>query len=106
MAHPLLFSLTGPVMVTAAIPLGPVIPTGAIIKENAMKRKDIIRAWKSPEFRRSLSQEQQAQLPGSPAGLIELNQDDLMSVSGGSSHTSCCTCSASICTPCPPEYCL
>ena len=77
--------------------------------ENAMKRNEIIRAWKNPAFRRSLTADQQAQMPSNPVGAVNLSDEDLRSVSGGSSLTHCCTCSplpASVCTPCPPAYCF
>ena len=50
----------------------------------------IIRAWKDPEYRLSLSEEEQALLPENPAGAIELTDDDLeMAVGGHSpSHNS------------------
>lgn len=74
-----------------------------------MTRNEIVQAWKNPAYRRGLSTEQLAQMPSNPAGAIELSEDDLSSVSGGASHTLCCTCSpnsASLCTPCPPAYCF
>ena len=37
---------------------------------------DIIRAWKDEEFRRSLTDEQLAQLPEHPAGAIEIQAAD------------------------------
>lgn len=43
----------------------------------------VIRAWKDPEFRRSLSEEEQEALPESPAGAIELTDDELETVAGG-----------------------
>ena len=43
---------------------------------------DIIRAWKDEAYRRSLSQEQQAQLPANPAGELELSDAELQSVHG------------------------
>ncbi|MTJ06761.1 MULTISPECIES: mersacidin/lichenicidin family type 2 lantibiotic [unclassified Anabaena] len=52
-----------------------------------MSNLDIIRAWKDEEYRHSLSAEQQEQLPANPAGLVELNDEDMSSVSGG-----CTTC--------------
>ena len=33
-----------------------------------MSNLDIIRAWKDEEFRRTLTDEQHAQLPGAPGG--------------------------------------
>jgi mersacidin/lichenicidin family type 2 lantibiotic len=48
-----------------------------------MSRLDIIRAWKDPEYRLSLTQTERAQLPAHPAGLIDLTDAEL-GVSGGS----------------------
>jgi mersacidin/lichenicidin family type 2 lantibiotic len=48
-----------------------------------MKTSDIIRAWKDPAFRASLSDEQRAALPKNPAGVVELSDEDLGRVSGG-----------------------
>jgi mersacidin/lichenicidin family type 2 lantibiotic len=36
-----------------------------------MSNVSVIRAWKDPEYRRSLTQEQRAGLPAHPAGTIE-----------------------------------
>ncbi|MEM6796587.1 MAG: mersacidin/lichenicidin family type 2 lantibiotic [Acidobacteriota bacterium] len=74
-----------------------------------MKNIDIARAWKNPAYRRSLSAAERAQLPSSPAGAISLADEELRSVSGGSSLSHCCTCTplpASVCTPCPPLACF
>ncbi|WP_223636094.1 mersacidin/lichenicidin family type 2 lantibiotic [Corallococcus sp. EGB] len=45
----------------------------------------IIRAWKDPSFRESLTAEQRAQLPANPSGatLNELNESELLDVVGG-----------------------
>ena len=48
-----------------------------------MNVQDIIRAWKDEAFRESLSTAQRAQLPEHPAGLVELNDEDLETVAGG-----------------------
>jgi mersacidin/lichenicidin family type 2 lantibiotic len=40
----------------------------------------IIRAWKDEEYRMSLSQEQLALLPEHPSGMIDLTDEDLISV--------------------------
>ena len=48
----------------------------------AKKKTDIVRALRDPRYRRGLSEEQLAQLPDHPAGLIELSDDDLR-VAGG-----------------------
>lgn len=44
---------------------------------------DIIRAWKDPEYRESLSELEFAALPEHPAGMIELSDADLGGVVGG-----------------------
>lgn len=43
----------------------------------------VIRAWKDPEYRHTLSAEDQALLPENPAGAIELTDDELEMVAGG-----------------------
>ncbi|MDJ0619588.1 MAG: mersacidin/lichenicidin family type 2 lantibiotic [Calothrix sp. MO_192.B10] len=48
-----------------------------------MSKEDIIRAWKDPEYRNSLSEEQRSQLPENPAGVIELTDSELEVVAGG-----------------------
>ena len=50
-----------------------------------MLRERIIRAWKDPEYRLNLSEEEQAQLPENPAGAIELTDDELDMATGGHS---------------------
>ena len=57
-----------------------------------MSNIDIIRAWKDEDYRDSLSDEEKAQLPENPAGLIELTDEDMSSVSGG------CSCGTSQCS--------
>ena len=50
-----------------------------------MRAETIIRAWKDPEFRASLTSEQRAALPESPSGkpMTELDEGDLTDVVGG-----------------------
>ncbi|MEQ9672109.1 mersacidin/lichenicidin family type 2 lantibiotic [Coleofasciculus sp. G2-EDA-02] len=48
-----------------------------------MSNIDIIRAWKDEEYRNSLSEEERVQLPENPAGLIELSDAEMETVSGG-----------------------
>ena len=48
-----------------------------------MSKEDIIRAWKDPEYRDSLSEEQRSQLPENPAGIIDLPDKEMESVAGG-----------------------
>ena len=48
-----------------------------------LNAKDIIRAWKDKNFRDGLSEEQGAQLPANPAGLVEIDDEQLVRVTGG-----------------------
>lgn len=50
-----------------------------------MKKETIIRAWRDPEFRESLTSEERAELPECPAGqfLAELDEGALASAVGG-----------------------
>ncbi len=50
-----------------------------------MNRSDVIRAWKDEDFRSALSSEQLAMLPANPAGLVELSDEELLGVEGGTS---------------------
>lgn len=59
-----------------------------------MKREDIIRAWRDEDFFLSLSDEQRSFLPANPVGAIELSQEALTTVAGGS------TCAVSCCSGC------
>jgi mersacidin/lichenicidin family type 2 lantibiotic len=44
---------------------------------------DIVRAWKDPEYRKSLTPEQLASLPANPAGTGELTDEELKKTAGG-----------------------
>jgi mersacidin/lichenicidin family type 2 lantibiotic len=54
-----------------------------------MSHEDIIRAWKDEEYRNSLSEEQRAQLPENPAGMIELSDEAMQNVAGGGAFSLC-----------------
>jgi mersacidin/lichenicidin family type 2 lantibiotic len=43
---------------------------------------DIVRAWKDEEYRNGLSQEELAQLPEHPAGVLELSDTEVDAVNG------------------------
>jgi len=47
-----------------------------------MSDVDIVRAWRAPAYRRSLSEAQLASLPEHPAGVVELSDDQLATASG------------------------
>jgi mersacidin/lichenicidin family type 2 lantibiotic len=56
---------------------------------------DIARAWKDPEYRKSLTAEELASLPPNPAGSPEISEAELGRVSGGmippaEPYTVCC----------------
>jgi mersacidin/lichenicidin family type 2 lantibiotic len=58
-------------------------------QEQPVSNLNIIRAWKDPDYRRSLTEEQRTQLPAHPAGDIEfriLSLDE----AGGIMHYSPC----------------
>ena len=46
---------------------------------------NIIKAWKDADYRNSLSTAELALVPVNPSGLIELNDEDLMGVTGAGS---------------------
>ena len=49
-----------------------------------MSRSNVIRAWKDPVYRKSLSESELAELPPNPAGSIEISDAELGKVTGGS----------------------
>jgi mersacidin/lichenicidin family type 2 lantibiotic len=48
-----------------------------------MNKESIIRAWKDPAYRASLSSEQRAELPEHPSGVAELDDATLGAAVGG-----------------------
>lgn len=54
-----------------------------------MNTKDIIRAWKDEEYRRSLSEAERSALPAHPAGLVVIADAELDHVAGGTYTTNC-----------------
>jgi mersacidin/lichenicidin family type 2 lantibiotic len=48
-----------------------------------MSPNDVIRAWKDPVYRNSLTDAERSALPANPAGSIELSDTDLGKVAGG-----------------------
>jgi mersacidin/lichenicidin family type 2 lantibiotic len=51
-----------------------------------MPKLDIIRAWKDEEYRLNLTEAERALLPEHPAGLIQLDDNELRSVLGAGPH--------------------
>ncbi len=70
-----------------------------------MSKLNIIRAWKDPLYRSTLSAAQKALVPEHPAGLVELTDEDLGVVAGGimaTTHSTVtqndiCCCSGCAC---------
>jgi mersacidin/lichenicidin family type 2 lantibiotic len=48
-----------------------------------MSNRNVIRAWKDPVYRNSLSEAERSSMPANPAGAIEISDGDLGKVSGG-----------------------
>ncbi|HYU32095.1 MAG TPA: mersacidin/lichenicidin family type 2 lantibiotic [Thermoanaerobaculia bacterium] len=57
-----------------------------------MNKVDVIRAWKDPLYRATLSAEDLARLPAHPAGAIELKDHELREATGGLIETTFKTC--------------
>jgi mersacidin/lichenicidin family type 2 lantibiotic len=57
-----------------------------------MNKIDVIRAWKDPVYRASLSEEQRAALPMHPAGITDLSDDQLRIAGAGEVATTAPTC--------------
>ena len=57
----------------------------------------IIRAWQDPEYRKSLSPEEQALLPENPVGQIELSEAELTEVMGAVQSGNSVGCNTKTC---------
>ena len=57
-----------------------------------MNKTDVIRAWKDPVYRASLSDETQAALPQHPAGVSELTDDQVRILGSSGPVTTAVTC--------------
>jgi mersacidin/lichenicidin family type 2 lantibiotic len=51
--------------------------------EIIMTSQEIVRSWKEEHYMLDLSSGDQALLPGNPAGLIELTDEEMLGVEGG-----------------------
>ena len=75
-----------------------------------MSKSNIIRAWKNPAYRNSLSAAERAALPENPAGSVELSNEDLGNVAGGrkpkNTDIICTyiTCTEVMCTLACPRF--
>jgi mersacidin/lichenicidin family type 2 lantibiotic len=61
-----------------------------------MTPDEIVGSWKNEDYRLSLSVDEQALLPENPAGLIELSDQELLGIDGGTSTLSIATVILSI----------
>ncbi|PYQ59993.1 MAG: mersacidin/lichenicidin family type 2 lantibiotic [Acidobacteria bacterium] len=57
-----------------------------------MNKNDVIRAWKDPFYRASLSEEAQASLPQHPAGITELSDGQLRTWGASTPITTAINC--------------
>lgn len=48
-----------------------------------MSKLDVVRAWKDEEYFSNLSESELSRLPGNPAGMAELTDEDLGFAEGG-----------------------
>jgi len=56
-----------------------------------MPKRNIIRAWRDPRYRKGLSKDEQTMIPESPVGIVELGDTALGEAVGGFSTASCCS---------------
>ncbi|GCE22204.1 mersacidin/lichenicidin family type 2 lantibiotic [Dictyobacter kobayashii] len=57
----------------------------------------IFKAWKDPAFRASLSPEEQGELPETPAGFLDLSEEEQDGLVGGTTVVIVCTTVPSLC---------
>jgi mersacidin/lichenicidin family type 2 lantibiotic len=73
-----------------------------------MSRRNIIRAWKDEEYRRSLTDAERGALPGNPAGAHYLSDKQLGQIAGSGAFpgTYICSlaCTVVACTYFCPHY--
>ena len=70
-----------------------------------MKKKQVLEAWRNEEYYLSLSAEERAEIPDHPSGLLDVEDDVLMTITGGCGPSTIGACTTGICTPCPPVHC-
>jgi mersacidin/lichenicidin family type 2 lantibiotic len=54
-----------------------------------MTTNEIVRSWKDEDYRSSLNGEKLALIPNSPAGLMELTDEELLGVDGADTVVIC-----------------
>lgn len=75
-----------------------------------MKKNQILTAWRDEEYFLSLSDEERAQIPEHPAGVLAVEDDVLGAITGGcgtykTMSGSGCGPTSAYCTPCTPYQC-
>ena len=70
-----------------------------------MKKKQILEAWRNEEYYLSLSEEERAGIPEHPAGLVDVEDDILRTISGGCGTKLVACPTSGYCTPCNPYEC-
>jgi mersacidin/lichenicidin family type 2 lantibiotic len=73
-------------------------------QEDAMKKVDVVRAWRDEEYRNSLTDEQRACLPENPAGLAVVSDETLRSITGGCKSTAGYGCDTTYVGSCSYPY--
>lgn len=64
-------------------------------------KKKILEAWRNEEYYLTLSEKERAEIPEHPAGILDIQDDVLKSISGGCGPSA----TSAFCTPCPPKHC-
>jgi mersacidin/lichenicidin family type 2 lantibiotic len=64
---------------------------------------DVIRAWKDPEYRKTLTSEELASLPANPAGSANLTENELREVAAGRGTLSTLPCIFGVTAVCGTE---
>jgi mersacidin/lichenicidin family type 2 lantibiotic len=59
-----------------------------------MNTDEIVKSWKDEDYMNALSAAEQALLPENPVGLMELSDEDLLGINGGSAPMSVVVASA------------
>ena len=70
-----------------------------------MSKSNVVRAWKDEKFRKSLSAEEQALLPASPVGRVELTDSQLVDSGAGVPVSYFCSLTCTWDSKCPTAFC-
>ena len=57
-----------------------------------MNKANVIRTWKDPLYRSTLTREELDQMPDHPAGFVELDDEQLRAISGSVAVTTAIDC--------------